>query len=163
MTTSVRSSQSQQQAEGNLAPLFRAVHRIWIEETTTYLKPLTRPGASFWARWTAVRYLADSFERQFRRERALLEQLRGFLPLTAAEHLTRHAERLSQLQQVLDRMGRRRGTALTVSVIARSLLEALETWCADLEFATRRVQREVLPDAAKDLIEDLEFSLQMAS
>src|SRR5688572_13332187 len=94
-----------------LGPVLRAAHQIWIAETDRYLTPITVPQAAFWARWTAVRYLADDFVAQYLRERALLEELRSFLPTDVADGLLRQGDRIRQLQQELDRTGRRRGTA----------------------------------------------------
>ena len=143
-----------------LQRLLRAAHRLWIQETEEYLQPLTLSGASFWDRLTALRYMADQFERQYRRERALLGHLREFLPPSVAEPLTRNAEGIGQIQRELDRVGRRRGTSISVSVIARSLLDAQRAWCTDLESAADRIQREAFPDAAKGLIEDFELYVQ---
>src|SRR5690349_17072219 len=102
-----------------LGPILQAAHDIWITDAEAFLTPVAVPEATFWERWTAVGYLGDQFAAQYRRESALLQALRPFLHPATADRLTRDGERIAQLQCVLDRVGRRRGTARTVSVAAR--------------------------------------------
>jgi hypothetical protein len=143
--------------EGNtLVPVFRAAHEIWIRETDSFLAPVVVPGAPFWDRWTAVRYMADQFLGQYQRELSLVNELRPFLPAQTGESLTRDGERIGELLGELDRVGRRRGTAHTVAVFARRLLDSLRLWCADIEAAAWRVPRDVLPEEGARLAADLE-------
>jgi hypothetical protein len=138
-----------------LGPLLRAAHEIWIDHTERYLIPVIVTEASFWERWTAVRYLADEFSAQLRRESALLEELRSFLAEGAADQLLEDGARIGQLQQELDRLGRRRGTGYTVSVAARKLLELVRAWCTDFEAAAWHTDLSALPDEALQPIGDL--------
>jgi hypothetical protein len=140
-----------------LAPVLRAAHRIWIRETNRFLLPIMVREAPFWERWTAVRYLADQFMGQYHRERALIDEVRPFLPPDAAERLTQDGERVGRLQSELDRVGRRRGTAHTVSVLSRELLHLLRSWCADIEEAAGRIPRELLPEEGNRLVADFEL------
>src|SRR5512132_3650450 len=96
--------------EGPLAPVLRATHETWLREVTDFLLPITRRGASFWERWTAVRYLADQFSGQYRRECALVHELRPFLPPDIGERLVRQGQRIGELQEAIDELGRKRGT-----------------------------------------------------
>jgi hypothetical protein len=140
-----------------LESTLRAAHEVWINEASSYLMPVIAPEAGFWERWTAVRYLADQFQAQFERERALLDELRPFLPPEVVERLNDLARRLAERQQQLDRIGRRRGTARTVAVAARALLQDLKTWCAELEATAGRLSRDLLPESATRLLADLEL------
>jgi hypothetical protein len=140
-----------------LAPVLRAAHRIWIRETNRFLLPIMVREAPFWERWTAVRYLADQFMGQYHRERALIDEVRPFLPPDAAERLTQDGERVGRLQSELDRVGRRRGTAHTVSVLSRELLHLLRSWCADIEESAGRIPRELLPEEGNRLVADFEL------
>ena len=144
-------------AQQELGPVLRAVHKIWIAETDGYLTPISGPEASFWERWTAVRCLADDFSAQYRLERALLEELRAFLPTEVADTLLQQAERIRQLQQELDRLGRCRGTALTVSDAARLLLESVRSWCADFESAAWQIDSSELPEEAQRVLAGLKL------
>jgi hypothetical protein len=141
--------------------VLRATHNIWIQETDTYLTPVIRPGASFWERWTAVRYLAGDFVAQYRRECALLEELRKLLPAAITETLLHEAERIEQLRQELDRIGRRRGTAQTVSVAARLLLDSLRHWCADIEAAAWEIDNSEVPDEVRRVLAGFECYAQV--
>lgn len=148
-------------AQQGLGPVLRAAHKIWIAETDLYLTPISAPEASFWERWTAVRYLADDFVAQYRRECTLLDELRAFLPSEVAETLLEQGGRIEQLQQELDRLGRRRGTAQTVSVAARLLLDSVRTWCADIEAAARHIDRSELPEEAQRVLAGFQLYAQI--
>ena len=155
--TATPGKQSDLQGEQGLGPLLRGAHKIWIAETASYLTPVIVREAPFWERWTAVRYLADEFIAQYRLERALLEELRPFLPSGVADTLLGDGERVEQLQQELDRIGRRRGTARKVSVAARLLLDSVRAWCADIESAARDVDRAELPKEAQRVLAGFEL------
>ncbi|HEY5939387.1 MAG TPA: hypothetical protein VIT87_01120 [Gemmatimonadales bacterium] len=155
--TAVQQTSAKFDEDGILAPVLRAAHTVWIRETTLYLWPVFVQEAPFWERWTAVRYIADEFLRQYHLERAFVDELRPFLPPPIADSLTRDGERIGRLQCELDRVGRRRGTAHTVSVISRRLLHLLRSWCADIEAAAGRIPRGLLPPEGNRLVVDLEL------
>jgi len=142
--------------EEMLGAVLRPIHNTWVTETRRFLDPATEPGADFWTRWAAVRYLSDDFRDRYRRERALVDQLRPFLRLDVAERLVREGDRLLQLRLELDRIGRRRGTAAEVAAGTRELLEQLGIWCAEIELATAELRGDSLPAGATDLIAHLE-------
>jgi hypothetical protein len=143
--------------EETLLPLLRVAHGIWLREVDRFLLPVIMRDASFWERWTAVRYLADQFQGQYRRECALLEELRPFLGPEAAERLIHVGERIGQLQRELDRVGRRRGTAKTGAVLGRELLHLLRSWCGDIEQAAGQISRTWLAEESDRLVGDLEL------
>jgi len=120
---------------GTLAPALHTAHEVWLRRTDRFLLPVTLQEAPFWARWTAVRYLADQFQSQHSRELTLLYELRRFLSQDVADRLTRDGEKIGGLLAELDRVGRRRGAARTVSVLSQTLLDLLRAWCADIEAA----------------------------
>jgi hypothetical protein len=155
--TAVQQSPARSDGDGILAPVLHAAHKIWIRETTLYLWPVFVQEAPFWERWTAVRYMADEFLGQYHLERAFVDELRPFLPPDIADSLTRDGERIGRLQCELDRVGRRRGTAHTVSVISRRLLHLLRSWCADIEAAAGRIPRGLLPPEGNRLVADFEL------
>lgn len=143
-----------------VGPVLRDAHAIWIEETDSFLTPILSPEASFWERWTAVRYLADQFLEPYRREYDLIKELRPFLPAEQAESLLRRGQRIAQLQGKLDRIGRRRGTGRTSAVVARELLEAVRSWCADIETAAGEIERESLPEEAQRILAEVALYCQ---
>jgi hypothetical protein len=142
--------------EEPLEAVLRPIHNTWMEETRRFLDPAAEPGADFWIRWAAVRYLSDDFRDQYRRERALVDELRPFLRPDVAARLVREGDRLFRLRLELDRIGRRRGTAAEVAAGTRDLLEQLGVWCAEIELAANGLTRDALPAEATDLLAHLE-------
>jgi hypothetical protein len=140
-----------------LAPALHAAHAIWIRETDRFLLPVSVREGPFWDRWIAVRYLADQFMGQYRREQALLDELRPFLPHRIVERLIRDGERILRLQGDIDRVGRRRATARAVSVISTQLLRWLRCWCADIEEAAGGIPRRSLPEEGNRVVADFEL------
>jgi hypothetical protein len=140
----------------SLARVLRAAHEIWIRETTLFLSPATKEDAGFWERWTAVRYLADQFQGPFHRARAMADEMRPFLPTETGDRLSGEGERIAQLGQALDKVGRRRGTARTVAVASREFLQTLRQWCSDIELAAQQIPREELPEEGARLVTELE-------
>jgi hypothetical protein len=161
--TAVQQSPVRFHEDDILAPVLRAAHKIWIRETNRFLLPVFAREAPFWERWTAVRYMADQFLGQYHLERTLVDELRPFLPPDIAERLTRDGERIGRLQCELDRVGRRRGTARTVSVMSRELLHLLRSWCHDIEEAAGRIRRDLLPAEGNRLVAELELYTRIHS
>jgi hypothetical protein len=161
--TAVQQNSVRRHEDDILAPVLRAAHQIWIQETDRFLSPIIVREAPFWERWTAVRHMADQFLGQYRRERALVDELRPFLPPDIVERLTQDGERIGRLQSKLDKVGRRRATARTVSVISRELLELLRSWCADIEKAAGRLPRGMLPEEGNRLVAELELYTRIHS
>jgi hypothetical protein len=149
------------QAEESLGAVLSRAHKVWIKETRRFLLPATLASAPFWDRWTAVRYLADQFLGQYRRERALVDELRPFLAPRVMERLCRDGERIGELRLELDALGRRRGTALKVAAASQGLLEVLQRWCTEIESAASRLPKSVVPEEATRLIAQLETFEQL--
>jgi hypothetical protein len=143
-------------SEQPLETILRPIHQGWIEDARQYLDPARNPGAEFWTRWAAVRYLNDEFLDRFQWERAFVDELRAFLPVDATERLHRHGDRLARLRLELDRVGRRRGTGAEVATTTREFLEQLALWCAEIEAAARMVPREALTEEGVTLLAHLE-------
>lgn len=143
-------------AEQQIEAVLRPIHECWIKDARRYLDPALNPGAEFWDRWAAVRYLNDDFLDWFRWEHALVYELRPHLPADAAERIEREGARLARLRLELDRVGRRRGTAAEVAATTWDLLEQLSVWCAEIEAAARRIPRETLTAEGATLLAHLE-------
>jgi hypothetical protein len=146
--------------EEPLDAVLRPIHNGWIQEARRFLEPALEPGADFWARWTAVRYLSDDFRKQYRLERALVDELRPFLAAQVAERLVQESDRVLRLRLELDRIGRRRGTSAEVATGTRDLLAQLGVWCAEIELAGRGITRGALPVDGAELLAHLEASSQ---
>jgi hypothetical protein len=161
--TAVQQSSVRRHEDDILAPVLRAAHETWIQETNKFLSPVIVREAPFWERWTAVRHMADQFLGQYRRERALVDELRPFLPPDIVERLTQDGERIGRLQSELDGVGRRRGTARAVSAVSRELLQLLRSWCADIEKAAGLIPRGLLPAEGNRLVTELELYTRIHS
>jgi hypothetical protein len=61
-----------------LSAMLRDIHRRWMDESSEWLGPTLAPDADFWNGWSAIRYINNQFDRQYRRECALLASI---LPL----------------------------------------------------------------------------------
>ena len=145
--------------EQSLDAVLRPIHRAWIDEARRYLVPVLEPEADFWARWTAVRYLADDFREHYRYTRSLIDNLSRFLEPEQAARLQRSGDRLLRLRLEVDRIGRRRGTAVEAARATHDLLTRLELWCVEIETSTTSVTANQLPEQAADLLAHLEATL----
>ena len=132
-------------SEGTVDVALSPAHDAWVEEVRSCLVPATEPGAPFWDRWSTVRYLDDRFTDRFRMESALLDALTPHVTPIEMAKLRAGAEQVALLRLALDRIGRRRGTAAEFTAKTAEFLQALELWCAEIEFATHRVEVAALP------------------
>jgi hypothetical protein len=142
-------------SEGTVDLVLSPAHDAWVEEVRRHLLPASEPGAPFWDRWSTVRYLDDRFTERFRLESALLDELTPYVtPITMAK-LRAAAEWVAFLRLELDRIGRRRGTAAEFTAKTGEFLEALELWCAEIEFATHGIEVAQLPADGDRLLASL--------
>ena len=151
--------------EESLDDTLRPIHRAWLEEARCLLEPSLDPGADFWTRWAAIRYLADDFREQFRLEHGLVNELCPFLPAEASERLLRGGDRILHLRLELERT-QRRGRRVVTSELAirtRDLLEQLGVWCAEIEAAAEEVGPDDLPADAALLIDQLRDGLEVSA
>ena len=143
-------------ADTTLDAVLSPLHDAWVEEVRRFLIPATTPTAPFWDRWSVVRYLNDQFLERFGWERALLAELRPFVTQHDTDTLWVGAERVAQLRLALDRVGRRRGTAGEFALVTDEFLKALELWCAEIELAARRIERDALAAEGERILAHLE-------
>jgi hypothetical protein len=112
--------------------------------------------AGFWERWGAVRYLADEFEARFRAECALVDSLEPLLDASSVGRLANARKALESTRAELMALGRRRGTAGPVAILARRFLDQLEYWCAGIELATSRLICSDLSEERRQAVAHLE-------
>ena len=134
-----------------------SIHARWLAEVSRNLLPACSPRAGFWPRWTAVRYLADRFDRDYGLEGELLDGLLDEVEPRAAERLTDGRRALEILRQDLDWIGRRRGTGIPTAAVAGAFLQTLRRWCADLERALWSLQVEEVRPQTAELLARLEL------
>jgi hypothetical protein len=148
-------------ASDTLDSLLSPIHDRWVEQVGQVLAPVMVPQAKFWERWGAVRYLIDQFEDRFRLECALVDSLAGRLTPTAVVRLSTIRATLERTRTDLIPLGRRRGTAMIVSAFAQKIFDQVKLWCAELEFATRRLRQDDLTEESERLLEHLEIAASL--
>ena len=140
----------------SLATALRPIHSRWVGQARRELEDALGPAADGWARWGAVRYLADGFKDRLDWERALVSELRPFLAPVAGERLISGGEQVGRLRLELDRVGRRRGTAAEFAASAGKLLEWLGLWCVEIELAASGIPRTEIPAEGALILAHLE-------
>jgi hypothetical protein len=131
------------------------IHRRWLETIERVLAPAAAPGAGFWSRWGAVRFVTDQFESFYRLEATLLESLAPSLPPSEFARLRQGLGEIERSRSKLVGLGRRRGTAVEVSRQATVLLTLARCWGSELEGAARLLGQADLPPGSKDLLDQL--------
>ena len=155
MTTSLLFPRLESSVEPTLAPILARVHDRWMAEADIALGPVTDPQATFFQRWTAVRYLWDQFAQRTMLERGLLQQLHPFIPVEVRERLAMQIDRVDRLQEVMDRLAHQRGVARELAHTAEALLEALRLWYAEIEFAAGDIRQNDMGPDVHQLLERL--------
>jgi hypothetical protein len=123
----------------------RAIHRRWMDETSDWLNPTLAPDADFWNGWSAVRYVNDQFDRQYRRGWALVAAILPLLRPADAFMLCARSVVLERTRRDLDRLGRQRGTTEVVAALAHRLLKLLRSWFSEIERVTEDLTIDDLP------------------
>lgn len=123
----------------------RDLHRRWMEETSAWLTPALAPDADFWNGWSAVRYINDQFDRQYRRKCALVAAILPLLRPTDAFALCAATVLLERTRRDLDRTGRRLAATEVVRALTWRFLQLLRAWLEQIEHATRKLTVGDLP------------------
>jgi hypothetical protein len=139
-----------------LSAILSPIHDCWVERVARSLAPAMMTRASFWERWGAVRYLADEFEARFRAQCTLVDSLEPLLDASAFGRLATARKALQSTRAELIALGRRRGTAGPVAVLARRFLDQLECWCAGFELATSQLTGRDLSEESRQAVAHLE-------
>jgi hypothetical protein len=106
--------------------------------------------------FSAVRYLADEFEARFRAQCALADSLEPLLDASLLGRLATARKALESTRAELMALGRRRGSAGPVAILARRFIDQLECWCAGIELATSRLICSDLSEESRQAVAHLE-------
>jgi hypothetical protein len=128
-----------------LSAKLRDIHRRWMDESSEWLGPTLVPDADFWNGWSAVRYINDQFDRQYRRECALIAAIIPLLRPSDAFILCATTVVLERTRRDLDQLGRRQGMTEVVAALAYRFLKLLRTWFAEIERVTEELTLDELP------------------
>ena len=127
-----------------LSAKLRDIHRRWMDESSEWLGPTLVPDADFWNGWSAVRYINDQFDRQYRRECALIAAILPLLRPSDAFILCATTVVLERTHRDLDQLGRRQGMTEVVAGLAYRFLKLLRTWFAEIERVTEQITLDEL-------------------
>ena len=85
-----------------------------------------------------------------------MQELRHVLEPERGARVAREGDLVARLRLELDRIGRRRGSAMEFSTALQALLRQLECWCAEIEDAAGGLTRGMLPPEGGMLLAHLE-------
>jgi hypothetical protein len=155
MYTTVMAPQPNAKVTETLRTRFTVAHDNWMADGDRFLRPVADADATFWERWAALRYVEDQLLERFHLERALLEELRAFLPPEIRERLWMQADRLTRLLGEFNRLGRQRESARELAHTTRELLDAQRLWYAEIEFGAGGIRGSDLSREGLRLLADL--------
>jgi hypothetical protein len=129
------------------------IHRRWMEETSQWLGPTLATDADFWNGWSAVRYINDQFDRQYRRKCAVVGAIIPLLRPSDALILCATTGMLERTRRDIDQAGRRQDMTELVATLVYRFLKLLRTWFAEIERVTAELTIDELPpDGQRALI-----------
>src|SRR5437868_13653380 len=86
------------------------------------------PDADFWSGWSAVRYLNNRFDSQYRWQRIFVAAIMPLLPPADARVLRATTDALEEVCYDLDRVGRWRNMTALTGGLAYRFLRLLNAW-----------------------------------
>ena len=146
-----------------VAATLRPIHSRWMAETIRGFAPALSPDADFWSGWSAVRYLNDRFDWQYRCQRILVAAIMPLLPPADARAVRAITDALEEVRYDLDRVGRWRNMTALIGGLAYRLLKLLNAWFVEIERVTQGVtDAELSPEGRRALtqLEDTSAKLR---
>jgi hypothetical protein len=110
------------------------------------------PAADFWSGWSAVRYLNDRFDWQYRCQRILVAAIMPLLPAADARVLRATTDALEEVRYDLDRVGRWRNMTAVTGALTYAFLKLLNAWFAEIRRVTQGLtDAELSPEGRRAL------------
>ena len=135
-----------------LAATLSPIHSRWMTETMRALASALSPDADFWSGWSAVRYLNDRFDWQYRCERILVADIIPLLPPADARALRATTDALEEVRYDLDRVGRWRNMTAVTGALAYRFLKILNAWFVEIQRVTEGLtDAELSPEGRRAL------------
>ena len=141
-----------------VAATLRPIHSRLMTETVRGLAAALSPNADFWSGWSAVRYLNDRFDWQYRCQRILVAAIMPLLPPADARVLRATTETLEEVRYDLDRVGRRRNVTAVTGALAYRFLELLNGWFVEIQRVTQGVTESELSPEGRRALTQLELT-----
>ena len=140
------------QIVATVAATLRPIHSQLMTETMRGLAAALSPNADFWSGWSAVRYLNDRFDWQYRCQRILVAAIMPLLPPADARVLCATTDALEEVRYDLDRVGRWRNMTALTGGLAYRFLKLLNAWFVEIERVTQGVtDAELSPEGRRAL------------
>jgi hypothetical protein len=147
---------SSQQVLPTVAATLRPIHSRWMTETMRGFAAVLSPDADFWSGWSAVRYLNDRFDWQYRCQRVLVAAIMPLLPPADARVLRAKTDALEEVRYDLDRVGRWRNMTALAGGLAYRFLKLLDVWFVEIQRVTQGVTAAELSREARHALMQLE-------
>lgn len=123
-----------------------------MAETMRGFAAVLSPDADFWSGWSAVRYLNDRFDWQYRSQRLLVAALTPLLPPADARAIRAITDALEEVRYDLDRVGRWRNMTALMGGLAYRFLKLLNAWFVEIQRVTQGVtDAELSPEGRRAL------------
>ena len=140
------------QIVATVAATLRPIHSRWMTETMRGLAAALSPDADFWSGWSAVRYLNDRFDRQYRCQRTLVAAIMPVLPPADARVLCATTDALEEVRYDLDRVGRWRNMTAVTGGLTYRFLKLLNAWVVEIQRVTQDLtDAELSPEGRRAL------------
>ena len=145
-----------------VAATLRPIHSRWMTETMRGLAATLSPNADFWSGWSAVRYLNDRFDWQYRCQRILVAAIMPLLPPADARVLRATTDALEEVRYDLDRVGRWRNMTAVTGGLTYRFLKLLNAWFVEIQRVTQGLtDAELSPEGRRALTQLEPTSLKL--
>ena len=141
-----------------VAATLRPIHSRWMTETMRGLAAALSPDADFWSGWSAVRYLNDRFDWQYRCQRTLVAAIMPLLPLADARVLCATTDALEEVRYDLDRVGRWRNMTAVTGGLTYRFLKLLNAWVVEIQRVTQGLTDAELSPEGRRALTQLELT-----
>jgi hypothetical protein len=123
-----------------------------MTETMRGLAATLSPNADFWSGWSAVLYLNDRFDWQYRCQRILVAAIMPLLPPADARVLRATTDALEEIRYDLDRVGRWRNMTAETGGLTYRFLKLLNAWFVEIQRVTQGLtDAELSPEGRRAL------------
>jgi hypothetical protein len=138
-----------------VAASLRPIHSRWMTETMRELASILSSDADFWDGWSAVRYLNDQFDWQYRWQRIFVTAILPLLRPANARVLLATTETLEEVRYDLDRVGRWRDMTVVTRALAYRFVKLLNVWFVEIQRVTQGLSDEGLSSEARRALTQL--------
>jgi hypothetical protein len=129
----------------SVSAALRDSHKRWMGDTLRWLSPTLSANAGVWDGWSAVRYINDQCDRQYRRQRTLVRAILPLLRPADALSLRSTTMELELMRRHLNRVAGRHHMSEVVAAASCHVLELLAAWFGELQRVTQGLTQDKVP------------------